>query len=113
MAVSAKIRKRKQRARARVLRQGGDLKVLKAIETMPPELAADSKMWISPPLLGEDRPRVNWDVGRATADLMEAHAKTYGVTLDEVLHEIGVQFCIARPHIYWAVKRAKIHITDN
>ena len=44
---------------------------------------------------------------------MEAHAKAHGVTLDAILYEIGLQFAIKRPDIYWAMKSAKITISDN
>ena len=87
--------------------------VRKAVDTMPPEYAADSKMWVSPPAVGGERPQINWDIGRETADKIEAHASLYGVTLDEVLYEIGVQFFIGRPKLYWAMKAAKINITNN
>ena len=87
--------------------------VQQAIETLPPELAADCKMWIAPPGLKDERPRINWDIGALTHARMEAHAIAYGVTLDEVLYEVGVQFAIKRPDIYWAMKSAKINISDN
>ena len=87
--------------------------LLKAIDAMPPEWADDCKMWVSPPGLKDERPRVNWDIGRATAELIEAHAKTYGVTLDEILREVGVQFVIDRPQLYLAMKNAKIIVSDN
>ena len=109
MAVSGKIRKQQYRARKKERR----VDVQKAVESMPPEYADDCKMWISPPGPKDERPRINWDIGRATADLMAAHAKTYGVTIDQVLYEIGVQFCIAKPQLYWAMKSAKIIISDN
>ena len=109
MAVSAKIRKRQQRARDKV--RGGERKekVQQAIDAMPLEWMADCKMWIAPPRPDQERPTVNWDIGAETNALIEDHAKTYGVTLDEVLLEIGVLFCIKRPDIYWAMKAAKIN----
>ena len=113
VAVSAKIRKRQQRARDRVRSENANMEVLKAIETMPPEYAADCKMWVRPPGPNDERPRVEWDIGAKTNALMEAHAKSYGVTLDEVLYEVGRQFCMKRPDIYWAMKNAKINISDN
>ena len=109
MAVSGKVRKQQYRARKKM----HHVKVLKAIETMPPEYAADCKMWISPPGPEDDRPRVNWDIGAKTHALIEDHAKFYGVTLDELLREVGVQFCIKRPNIYWAMKSAKIIVSNN
>lgn len=112
----AKIRKRQQRAREKVRSENVNKKVVEAINTMPAELApptGDCRMWVSPPGPDDARPRVNWDIGRATADLMEAHVKTYGVTMDEVLREIGVQFFMARPALYWALKSAKITVTNN
>ena len=84
-------------------------KVQKAIDTMPPEYADDCKMWASPPGPEDERPRINWDIGEATHALIEAHAKTYGVTLEDVLYEIGVQWFIKRPNLYWAMKAAKIN----
>ena len=54
-------------------------------------------------------PRINWDIGEAMHALIEAHAKTYGVTLEDVLYEIGVQWFIKRPNLYWAMKAAKIN----
>ena len=87
--------------------------VQKAIDTLPPEWADDCKMWVSPPGAKDKRPRVNWDIGAETHALIEAHAKTYGVTLDDVLREVGIQFCMKRPDIYWAMKSAKITISDN
>ena len=113
MAVSAKIRKRQQRVRDRVRNEHGHTRVLKAIDTMPPGLADDCKMWISPPRPNDERPRINWDIGRTTAHLIKEHANAHGVTIDEVLYEVGVQFCMKRPDIYWAMKSAKIRITDN
>ena len=82
--------------------------VQKAIDTMPPEYAADCKMWIAPPKPNQDRPTINWDIGAETQALIKAHAESHGVTLDEVLYEVGVQFCMTRPNIYWAMKAAKI-----
>ena len=87
--------------------------VQKAIESMPPEYAADCKMWASPPGPSDERPRINWEIGAKTNALMEAHAKTYGVTLDDVLYEIGVQWFITRPKLYWAMKSAKINVSDS
>ena len=87
--------------------------VQKAIDTMPPEYAADCKLWISPPAIGQERPRINWDMGAETHALTKAHAESHGVSLDEVMYEIGVQFCIKRPHLYWAMKSAKIKISPN
>ena len=89
------------------------MNVLKAIETMPPEYADDCKMWIAPPGPNDDRPRVNWGIGAKTNALIEAHAKSHGVTLGDVLYEVGRQFCMKRPDIYWAMKNAKINISDN
>ena len=111
--VAAKMRKRAQRARDKVRSERAATMLQKAIDTMPPELAEDCHMWISPPGLTDQRPRVNWDIGVKTNALIEAHAEAHGVTLDEVLYEIGVQFCITRPHIYWAMKSAKITVSDN
>ena len=34
------------------------MNVLKAVEAMPPEYADDCKMWISPPGLKDERPRI-------------------------------------------------------
>ena len=90
-----------------------DLGVLKAIEAMPPEWMDDARMWISPPGPKDERPRVNWEIKAKTNALMEAHAKTYGVTLDDVLYEAGRQFIMKRPDIYWAMKAAKITTTPN
>ena len=89
------------------------MNVLLAVDTMPPELAADCKMWIAPPGLNDERPRINWDIGQATADLMETHANAYGVSLKEVMYEIGRQFCMKKPDLYWAMKSAKINISNN
>ena len=113
MAVSATNRKRQQRARDRVRSENVNADVLKAVDTMPPDYADDCKMWISPPGPNDERPRVHWDIGATTHALIEAHAKAHGVTLDEVLYEVGRQFCMKRPDIYWAMKSAKIEITDN
>lgn len=88
-------------------------KVIDAVDTLSPELAADCKMWIAPPGPNDERPRINWDIGADTHALMEAHAKAYGVTIDEVLYEIGFQFCMSRPKVYWAMKSAKINISAN
>ena len=89
------------------------LRVLLAIESIPPEYADDCKMWIAPPGLKDERPRVNWDIGAKTHALMADHADAHGVTLDELLREVGVMFCMKRPDIYWAMKSAKINISDN
>ena len=88
-------------------------KVQKAIDTMPPEYAADCKMWVSPPAINGERPQINWDIGRETAHLIKAHANSHGVTIDEVLYEIGVQFFIGRPKLYAAMKSAKINVSSN
>ena len=109
MAVSGKIRKQQYRARKKVRSEN----VQKAIDTMPPEYADDCRMWISPPGPTDQRPRVNWNIGAKTHGLIEAHAKSYGVTLDAVLYEIGVQFAIKRPDIYWAMKAAKITVSGS
>ena len=109
MAVSGKVRKQQYRARKKMRH----ITVLDAVETMPPELAADCKMWIAPPGLNDTRPRINWDIGAETHALIEAHAESYGVTLDDVLYEVGRQFCMKRPDIYWAMKSAKINISNN
>ena len=87
--------------------------VQKAIDTMPPEYAGDCEMRIGPPGPNDARPRINWDIGAETHALMKAHAEAHGVTIDDVLREIGVQFCMKRPAIYWAMKSAKINVTDN
>ncbi len=87
--------------------------VQKAIDTMPPEYAADCKMSVSPPSINGERPQINWDIGRETVHLIKAHANAHGVTIDEVLYEIGVQFFIGRPKLYWAMKDAKIKISNN
>ena len=113
MAVSAKDRKRQQRAREKMLTENVNKAVLKAIESMPPEYADDCKMWISPPGLKDKRPRINWDIGAKTNALMETHAETYGVTLEAVLRQIGLQFVIERPRLYWAMKSAKINVSDS
>ena len=84
-----------------------------AIDTLDPELAADCKMRIAPPGPNDNRPRINWDIGAPTHALMDAHAKSYAVTLDELLYEIGFQYCMKRPDIYWAMKSAKINISAN
>ena len=89
------------------------MNVQKAIETMPPEYADDCKMRIAPPGPNDERPRINWDIGRETAHLIKEHANAHGVTIDEVLYEVGRQFCMAKPKLYWAMKSAKIIITDN
>ena len=88
-------------------------KVQKAIDTMPPEYAADCKMWVSPPRIGGERPQIHWDIGALTHGLIEAHAVAHEVTIDEVLYEIGVQYFIGRPKLYWAMKHAKINVSDN
>ena len=113
MAVSPRDRKRQQRARERVRDDGGSTEVIKAVDTIPPEWADDCKMWVSPPGPDDARPRVNWDIGKATADLIEAHAKTFGVTLEDVLREVGTRFLMDRPQLYWAMKSAKINISEN
>ena len=113
MAVSAKNRKRQQRARDKARDKVQREKVQKAIETMPPEYADDCKMWVSPPSLNGERPQIHWDIGAETHALIEAHAKTCGVTLDEVLYETGVQYFITRPRLYGAMKSAKINISAN
>ena len=89
------------------------MKVQKAIDTMPPEYAADCKLWIAPPGPNDERPRIEWSIKKRTHGLIEAHAKSYGATLDEVLYEMGRQFCMKRPDIYWAMKSAKIKISPN
>ena len=109
MAVSGKIRKQQYRARKKVRREN----VQKAIDAMPPEWADDCKMWIAPPRLNQERPTVNWDIGAKTNALIEDHAKSYGVTLDDVLYELGRQFIMKRPDIYWAMKAAKVRINEN
>ena len=109
MAVSGKVRQKQYKARQKVRH----MDVLLAVDTMPPELAADCKMWISPPGLDDERPRINWDIGRETAHLIKAHANAYGVTIDEVLYEVGRQFCMKKPQLYWAMKSAKINISNN
>ena len=113
MGTPGKIRQRQQRKRdkERLLKQRE--KVQKAIDTMPPEFATDSKLSVSPPLPHEERPRINWDIGKETNDLMEAHAALHGVTLDEILYEVGVQYFIGRPNLYWAMKSAKITVSNN
>ena len=93
--------------------ENGDTKVLKAIDSMPPEYADDCRMWIAPPKPNKELPTIEWDIGAETHALMSAHADAYGVTMDEVLREIGVQYCIRRPDIYWAMKAAKINIIPN
>ena len=108
----------KQRARIKELEakersENVDKEVQEALDTMPPELAADCKLTVAPPGPKDERPRINWDIGAETHALMAAHAKAHGVTIDAVLYEIGVQFCMKRPDIYWAMKSAKIEITDN
>ena len=113
MPVSATNRKRQQRARDKVRSENVTKEVQKAIDTMSPEWADDCKMWVSPPGPKDKRPRVNWDIGAKTNALMEAHAKTYGVTLEDILREIGLQFIIQRPQLYWAMKAAKIIVVDN
>ena len=113
MAVPAKMRKRKQRERDKERSTSLNKAVQKAIDTMPPEWADDCKMWISPPRPTDERPRINFDIGADTNALMEAHVKTYGVTLEDVLREIGVQFAIKWPRLYWAMKAAKIVVSDS
>ena len=88
-------------------------KVVNAVDTLPPELAADCKMWIAPPGLNDERPRINWDIGALTHALMEAHAISHGVTIDDVLYEIGFQYCMSKPDLYWAMKSAKVNISNN
>ena len=87
--------------------------VLKAIDTMPLEWTDDCKLWLSPPGPQDERPRINWEIGAKTNALIEAHAKSHGVTLDDVLYEIGVQCFNRRPKLYWAMKHAKINVSDN
>ena len=113
MATSAKERKRQQRVRDKARSENVNKAVQQAIDTMPPEYAADCRMWISPPGPKDERPRVNWDIGAETHALMETHAKAHNVTMDAVLREVGVQFAIAHPKVYWAMKSAKITISDN
>ena len=113
MALSPKIRKRHQRARDKERRERLRMKAQKAIDTLPPELAADCKLWISPPGPNDERPRFNWDIGALTHARMEAHAIAYGVGIDDVLYEIGVLTCIKWPRLYWAMKNAKINISNN
>ena len=113
MAVSAKMRKRAQRARDKGRRERAATALQRAIDTLPEALAADCRLWISPPGPKAERPRINWDIGAETHALMEAHAKAHGVTLDEVLYEVGLQFCMRRPDIYWAMKAAKVRINEN
>ena len=113
MAVSARDRKRQQRVRDKGRRERAAKALQKAIDTMPPELAADCRLWISPPEPKDERPRINWDIGAKTHALIEAHAKSHGVTLDAVLYEVGLQFCMRRPDIYRAMQSAKITVSDN
>ena len=113
MAVSAKNRKQQQRARDRVRRENVNMEVLKAVDAMPPEWADDCKMRIAPPGPKNERPLIQWDIRATTHALMEAHAKSYGVSIHEVLYEVGRQFCMKRPDIYWAMKAAKINISNN
>lgn len=87
--------------------------VQKAIDTMPTEFADDCRLWIAPPKPTAERPTIEWDIGARTHARMKAHAESHGVTIDEVLHEVGVQYCIKRPDIYWAMKNAKINISPN
>ena len=88
-------------------------KVQAAIDTMPPEYAADCKVSASPPSINGERPQINWDIGRETAHLIKAHANSHGVTIDEVLYGIGVQLFIGRPKLYAAMKSAKINVSNN
>ena len=113
MAVPGKVRQKQYKARERAKKKIMDAKVLEAISTLPPEYADDCKMWIAPPGLNDKRPRINWDIGAETHALIEAHAKFHGVTLDDVLYEVGRQYCMKRPDIYWAMKSAKINISAN
>ena len=80
---------------------------------MPPEWADDCKMWIAPPKPTTERPSIEWSIGAKTNALIEAHAKSFGVTLDDVLYEFGRQFIMKRPDIYMAMKSAKITVSDN
>ena len=89
------------------------MRVFLAIESIPPEYAGDCKLSIAPPGLKDERPRINWDIGAKTHALMADHADAYGVTLDELLYEIGRQYCVKNPAMYWAMKSAKINISDN
>ena len=95
----------KQRVAKKALQQ--------AIDTLQPEWADDCKMWISPPGPKDKRPRINWDIKTKTHALIEAHANAHGVMLDEVLYEVGRQFCMKRPELYWAMKAAKIEVSDS
>ena len=113
MPVSGKVRQRQYKARESAKKKSMKEKVELAISTLPPELAANCKMWIAPPGLKDERPRINWDIGEPTHAAIAAHAEAHGVTLDQVLYEIGFQFCIKRPDIYWAMKSAKINISAN
>ena len=113
LATPAKIRKRQQRDRDRGQSKSVKKAVQKAIDTMPPEWWADCKFSVSPPGPTDERPRMNWDVGAKTNALIEAHAESHGVTLDDILYEVGVQWFITRPKLYWAMKSAKINISDN
>ena len=76
-------------------------------------LSMMSVWWIAPPGLNDERPRINWDIGALTHALMEVHAISHGVTIDDLLYEIGFQYCMKRPDLYWAMKSAKINISDN
>ena len=84
------------------------MKVQAAMDTMPPEYAADCKMRVSPPVLGGKGPSVLFDLSRTTADLIEAHAKAHGVTFDELLRQVGVRCFLPRPKLYAAMKAAKM-----
>ena len=106
-------RQREFQARRKKHNQVKREKVQKAIDTMPPELAADCRLSVSPPGPKDERPRMNWDIGAKTNALIEAHAKSHGVTLDDVLYEVGVQYFITRPRLYAAMKSAKITVSDN
>ena len=113
METPAKIRKQQQRDRDKGQSKSVKKAAQKAIDAMPAEWADDCKMWVSPPGPNDERPRINWDIGAVTHALMEAHAKSYGVTIDDVLYETGVQYFITRPKLYWAMKSAKINISPN
>lgn len=109
MAKSGTQRTTEYRDRKKVRR----LRVFLAIDTLPPEYAKDCKLSIVPPGPEDERPRINWDIGASTHALMTDHADAYGVTVKEVLHEIGVKFCVKNHAMYWAMKSAKINISDN
>ena len=109
--VKDKTNAKRQRA-FQARRQEHGRKVKQALDTMPPEWADDCKISASPPGPKDKGPRVNWDIGPKTNALILAHAKSHGVTLDDVLYGIGLQLFDRRPKLRKALMSAKIVVSE-